>query len=140
MSIISTPHLSTVFFYEVTFQLNQPSNTANAPAVQAPTQGRCGDKSCPCSSSTAQISTAGLARLSPGVWAFQESSASTQPTRCPPPPPVLKAPQGATKATRTAKDMSITSPLLLQSLENNHHNPKQQSRNHKSVQETSLLP
>lgn len=40
VSIISTSHLPILFFYEVTLQLNQLSNTANAPAVQAPAEGR----------------------------------------------------------------------------------------------------
>lgn len=94
----------------------------------------------------AQVRAAKLspAKLSPakpssGVWACQETSASTQPMRYPPLLPALKAPQGATKCHQDSKNTSVTSPLLLQSPEKNHHIPKQQSRNHKCMQETFPL-
>lgn len=65
-------------------------------------------KAAPAAAAQPKISTGQPARLSPaklssGIWASQESSASTQPKRCPTPPPVLKAPQGATKTHQDSK-------------------------------------
>lgn len=126
------PSFQLYFFYEVTLQLNQLSNTANAPAVQAPAQERRKEwqsrgverKAAPAAAAEPKISTGQPARLSPAQLSSGVCQSPHSPWGAHPLPLCLRLLKGQQKATRTAKDRLVTSPPLLQSLENNHHIPK----------------
>lgn len=101
------------------------------------TEQRSGEKSCPCSSSRAQDQHRPARKAQPCTAQLGGLSISTQPMRGPPPPPVLKAPQGTTKSHQDSEGQ--VSNITTVTPEPGKQPPHPQSRNHKSVQETSPL-